>query len=201
MSEIDLNELVDEDCSIDLDTALWERVGEVQPDATAAGGAKRSKGGAAAVDAFIIQYIQKHRPSSNGDFASTRLVLPNPATLAVDSELWDNPAAWGCIGITVLYLACHMHPVLKHVWKKMRGKPPCPCCWDHEVQVTAEQQLTVEECYEQLSAPEIRQLQAAGKMGKVTCNGWLKSPFRKAGIAKPELLMAQQSVHMPGLSR
>ena len=60
------------------------------------------------------------------------------------------------------------------------------------VQVAEDKQLSVEQCYEQLSAAEIKQLQADGKMGKTMCHGWLKTPYRAAGVAQPDLLMAFQ---------
>lgn len=87
-----------------------------------------------------------------------------------------------------------MIPLLVHFWKAkgFGGKPPCPCCWQHAVQVAAGKQLTVEQCYEQLPADEIKRLQEEGKLGKTLCHGWLRTPYRLVGVASVELLMAYQ---------
>lgn len=87
-----------------------------------------------------------------------------------------------------------MIPLLVHFWKAkgFGGKPPCPCCWQHLVQVAPDKQLTVQQCYEQLPPEEIKRLQAEGKLGKTHCHGWLRSPYRSVGVANVELLMAYQ---------
>lgn len=193
MDEADLNGFVDEDCAIGLEEGVWERVELQQSDGAAADGAKSSKGGSGA-DAYIIEQVQKLRPRSSADYTEPRRLLPNPAMQSDDSSLRYSPSAWACAGISVLYVVWHYIPILKHAWQRMGmpgGKPPCPCCWEHKVTV-GEKQLTVGECYAQLSGPEIKQLQAEGKLGKTMCNGWLGTPYRKAGIAKPELCMAYQ---------
>lgn len=88
------------------------------------------------------------------------------------------------------HIAWHLIPTVKHVWQRKGlpgGKPPCLCCVQH-VQVAADSS----QCYEQLSAAEVKQLQAEGKLGKTTCHGWLRTPHRAAGVDQPDLLMAFQ---------
>ncbi|KAF6250667.1 hypothetical protein COO60DRAFT_1680229 [Scenedesmus sp. NREL 46B-D3] len=72
------------------------------------------------------------------------------------------------------------------------GKPPCPCCWQHQVEVAAGQQLTVQECYRQLDAEAILVLQNAGKLGRVRCHMWVDTPYRSVGVGPTELMQAYQ---------
>ncbi|KAF6256116.1 hypothetical protein COO60DRAFT_1461828 [Scenedesmus sp. NREL 46B-D3] len=72
------------------------------------------------------------------------------------------------------------------------GKPPCPCCWQHQVEVAAGQQLTVQECYRQLDAEAILVLQNAGKLGRVRCHMWVDTPYRSVEVGPTELMQAYQ---------
>ena len=69
---------------------------------------------------------------------------------------------------------------------------PCPCCWQHQVEVAAGQQLTVQECYSQLDAEAILFLQNAGKLGRVRCHMWVDTPYRSVEVGPTELMQAYQ---------
>lgn len=187
MADVNANELVDDECDLGLDSS-WERV-------DTADGAKSSKG-SSRVDACLVKAVQEQRPCSSSDFRyGPRRTLPHPCLQSADSQLLSDTAAWVCAGIAVLYVAWHFVPLLVAAWKAKNlpgGKPPCPLCWGHIVQLGDGKQLTVGQCYEQLPAAEVKKLQAEGKMGKTACHGWPRTPYRAAGIAKPELLMAYQ---------
>ncbi len=192
MEDGNTNQLVDAECDLGLESS-WQ---PVELSDTAADGAKSSKG-SSKVDAYLIKAVQEQRPSNIKDYQQygPRRPLPHPCLQSADSPLLNDPVAWACAGISVLYIAWHFVPLLVQAWKVKKipgGKPPCPHCWDHTVQLGDGKQLTVGQCYEQLSAAEVKQLQDEGQLGKTVCHGWLRTPYRSAGIGRPELLMAYQ---------
>jgi hypothetical protein len=83
-------------------------------------------------------------------------------------------AAWAVAGTSVLFLAWHLIPQLCTAWQKLGipgGMPPCPCCWQQQVEVAPGKQLTVQESYKQLDAAEIKRLQTAKQLGVVQRHG------------------------------
>jgi hypothetical protein len=162
----------------------------------------------------MVQQVQAMRPRSAAEYSEPRRTLPHPCFTAVGSALITMPLAWALAGISVLYVAWHFIPQLVQAWQQLgipRGMPPCPACWQHEVQLDGGRQLTVQECYKQLPATQVKKLQqpekdAAGKvtkpptLGTLKPHGWLRTPYRAASLGKPELLMAHQykCVDCPG---
>lgn len=197
----DESALVDEECQIELASG-WERV---QPQVEAAGTSRAAPGTDenAQINAYIIDQVQQMRPRSEADYREPRRTLPHPCMQAVDSPLASNPVAWSLAGMSVLYIVWHFVPQLVAAWKRLglpRGHPPCPHCWGHDVALDDGTSLTVEQCYKQLPAQQVSQMQKEKRIGTTRSHGWLRSPFRSAGLGQPELLMAYQykCVDCPG---
>lgn len=151
----------------------------------------------AAVDEYIVRQVQAMRPKSEADYCELRRTLPYPCFGPANSQLARNPCAWAVAGTPVLYVAWHLMPQLVAAFLTLgmpQGMPPCPHCWQHKVQLGGQpgRTLTVAECYAQLSAAQVSELQRDKQLGTTRVLGWLRTPYRSAGLGKPELLMAFQ---------
>jgi hypothetical protein len=192
MNEIEETSLVDGLSAAGLEERGWDRV-EADPADPAVEDGKAKKGDPA-LDAYIINQVQQYRPRRSEEYSDPRRPMPHPCMQPVDSPLLSNPYAWVCAGISVLYVVWHLIPLLQQQWQKkgFGGKPPCPHCYEHAVQISEGRQLTVGQCHQQLPPQEVQQLRKDGKLGKVCCHGWLRTPYRAAGVGRPELLLAYQ---------